>query len=150
MFSSFLPYRNSKRLRDFEKIEISSKAAEVTVNNKRKALKTFVWISFKNSASVLRVYRDNYYHAWQQYWDTIRDIRDPYQTGEASVRGSNVKKGRTNVPISFWKRNQNVLVLFLNFSYWKQVLIFARICSPGPNRKYLFRWNQFGNELNSS
>ncbi len=33
--SSLLPYRNSKRLRDFEEIEISSKAAEVTVNNKK-------------------------------------------------------------------------------------------------------------------
>ncbi len=33
-FSSFLLYRNCKRLREFEEIEISSKAAEVTVNNK--------------------------------------------------------------------------------------------------------------------
>ncbi len=53
VFSSLLPYRNSKRLRDFEEIEISSKAAEMTVNNKEE--KTFVWISSKNSAPVLRI-----------------------------------------------------------------------------------------------
>jgi hypothetical protein len=33
-FSSFLLYRNCKRLREFEEIEISNKAVEVTVNNK--------------------------------------------------------------------------------------------------------------------
>jgi hypothetical protein len=33
-FSSFLLYRNCKRLREFEEIGISSKAVEVTVNNK--------------------------------------------------------------------------------------------------------------------
>jgi hypothetical protein len=33
-FSSFLLYRNCKRLREFEEKEISSKAVEVTVNNK--------------------------------------------------------------------------------------------------------------------
>jgi hypothetical protein len=32
-FSSFLHYRNCKRLREFEEIEISGKAVEVTVNN---------------------------------------------------------------------------------------------------------------------
>jgi hypothetical protein len=32
-FSFFLLYRNYKRLCEFEEIEISSKAAEVTVNN---------------------------------------------------------------------------------------------------------------------
>ena len=31
-FSSFLIYRNFKRLREFEEIEISGKAVEVTVN----------------------------------------------------------------------------------------------------------------------
>jgi hypothetical protein len=41
MFSSLLPYRNSKRLREFEEIEISSKAAEVTVNNKAKNSEDF-------------------------------------------------------------------------------------------------------------
>jgi hypothetical protein len=35
-FSSFLLYRNCKRLREFREIEISSKAAQVTVNNKGK------------------------------------------------------------------------------------------------------------------
>ncbi len=37
MFSSFLLYRNFKRLREFEEMEISSKAVEViemTVSNK--------------------------------------------------------------------------------------------------------------------
>jgi hypothetical protein len=33
-FSSFLLYRNCKRLREFEEMAISSKAVEVTVNNK--------------------------------------------------------------------------------------------------------------------
>ncbi len=33
-FSSLLLYRNCKRLREFEEVEISSKAVEVTVNNK--------------------------------------------------------------------------------------------------------------------
>jgi hypothetical protein len=33
-FSSLLLYRNCKRLREFEEIEILSKAVEVTVNNK--------------------------------------------------------------------------------------------------------------------
>ncbi len=53
-FSSFLLYRNCKRLREFEEIEISSKAVEVTVNIKGETLTTFVWISSKNSASVPR------------------------------------------------------------------------------------------------
>jgi hypothetical protein len=34
MFSSLFLYRNCKRLREFEEIEISSKAVVVTVNNK--------------------------------------------------------------------------------------------------------------------
>jgi hypothetical protein len=34
MVSSYLLYRNCKRLREFEEKEISSKAVEVTVNNK--------------------------------------------------------------------------------------------------------------------
>jgi hypothetical protein len=34
MVSSFLLYRNCKILRELEEIEISSKAVEVTVNNK--------------------------------------------------------------------------------------------------------------------
>jgi hypothetical protein len=33
-FPSFLTYRNCKRLCEFEEIEISSKAVDVTVNNK--------------------------------------------------------------------------------------------------------------------
>ncbi len=41
-FSSFLLYRNCKRLREFEEIEISSKAVEVTVNNNEENLQTFV------------------------------------------------------------------------------------------------------------
>jgi hypothetical protein len=49
-FSSFLLYRNCKRLREFEEKEISSKAVEVTVNKKEE--KSFVWISSNNSASV--------------------------------------------------------------------------------------------------
>jgi hypothetical protein len=40
-----------KRLREFEEIKSQGKAVEVTVNNKRKTLKTFVWISSKNWAS---------------------------------------------------------------------------------------------------
>jgi hypothetical protein len=51
-FSYFLLYRNCKRLREFEEIEISSKAVEMTVNNKVR--KTFAWISSKNWASSLK------------------------------------------------------------------------------------------------
>jgi hypothetical protein len=40
-FSSFLLYRNCKRLREFEEKEISSKAFEVTVNNKEENSKDF-------------------------------------------------------------------------------------------------------------
>ncbi len=59
------------------------------------------------------------------------------------------KTKRTNVPISFRKRNQNVLVSFPNLSYWKPiVLIWSRIWSPGPNRNELFRCDKLGNELN--
>ncbi len=62
--------------------------------------------------------------------------------------GNNVKNERTNVPISFWKQNQNVLVSFPNLSCWEQIVsIWSRICSPGPNRNDLFRWSRFGNEL---
>jgi hypothetical protein len=43
-FSSFLLYRNCKRLREFEKREISSRAVEVTVKYKEEKLITFVWI----------------------------------------------------------------------------------------------------------
>jgi hypothetical protein len=57
--SSLLPYRNSKRLRDFEEIEISSKAAEVTVINKAENSEDFC-LHFVQEfrASILRVYRD--------------------------------------------------------------------------------------------
>ncbi len=48
------------------------------------------------------------------------------------------KTKRTNVPISFRKRNQNVLV---SFPIW------SRIRSPGPNRNELFGWDKLGNEL---
>jgi hypothetical protein len=34
LLSSFLLHRNSKRLREFEEIEVSSKAVDVTVDNK--------------------------------------------------------------------------------------------------------------------
>jgi len=40
-FSSFLLYRNCKRLREFEEIEISSKAVDVTVNNKEENSEDF-------------------------------------------------------------------------------------------------------------
>jgi hypothetical protein len=40
-FSSFLLYRNCKRLREFEEIEISSKAVEVAVNNKEENSEDF-------------------------------------------------------------------------------------------------------------
>jgi hypothetical protein len=40
-FSFFFLYRNCKRLREFEEIEISSKAVEVTVNNKEENSKDF-------------------------------------------------------------------------------------------------------------
>jgi hypothetical protein len=40
-FSSFLLYRNYNRLREFEELEISSKAAEETVNNKEKNSEDF-------------------------------------------------------------------------------------------------------------
>ncbi len=40
-FSAFLLYRNCKRLREFDKIEISSKAVEVTVNNKEENSEDF-------------------------------------------------------------------------------------------------------------
>ncbi len=44
---------------------------------------------------------------------------------------SNVKNERKNVPISFWKRNQNVLVSFPYFSCWELIVSFwSRICSP--------------------
>jgi hypothetical protein len=60
---------------------------------------------------------------------------------------SNVKNERTNVPISFWKRDQSVLVSFPNLSCWEQIVsIWSRICSRGPNRHNLFRWGRFGNE----
>jgi hypothetical protein len=55
-FSSFLLYRNCKRLREFEVKEIS----------RRKTLKTFVWISSKNSASV---------HARPIFlWEELKDL----------------------------------------------------------------------------
>ncbi len=41
--------RSGKRLRGFKEIEISSKAVEVTMNNKEE--NSLVWISSKNSAS---------------------------------------------------------------------------------------------------
>jgi hypothetical protein len=40
-FFSFLLYRNCKRLRVFEEIEISSKAVEVSVNNKEENSQDF-------------------------------------------------------------------------------------------------------------
>ncbi len=40
-FSSFLLYRNCNRLREFEEIEISSKAVEETVNNKEENSEDF-------------------------------------------------------------------------------------------------------------
>jgi hypothetical protein len=40
-----------------------------------------------------------------------------------TVMDSNVKNKRTNVPISFWKQNQNVLVSFPNFSCWEQIVL---------------------------
>jgi hypothetical protein len=40
-FSSFLLYRNCKRLREFKEIEISSKAVEVTVNKTKGNSKDF-------------------------------------------------------------------------------------------------------------
>ncbi len=44
---------------------------------------------------------------------------------------NNAKNERTEVPIRSWKRNQNVLVLFLKFSFWIQIVsIWSRICSP--------------------
>ncbi len=61
------------------------------------------------------------------------------------ISGSNVKNGRRNVPVSFWKRNQNVLESFPNLSCWEQiVLIWTRICSPELNRKVIFRWADLG------
>ncbi len=44
-FSSFLLYKNCKRLRELEEREVPSKAGDVTVNNKEENFKTFVWIS---------------------------------------------------------------------------------------------------------
>jgi hypothetical protein len=58
--SSFLLYKNCKRLRAFEKIEISSKAIKVTVNKMWKSLKTFVWISSKNSVSGHNLFGNGY------------------------------------------------------------------------------------------
>ncbi len=66
VFSSLLPYRNSKRLRDFEEIEISSKAAEVTVNNKEENSEDFC-LDFVQEFGPRTTYK---YHACQQYWDT--------------------------------------------------------------------------------
>jgi hypothetical protein len=40
-FSFFLLYRNCKRLREFEELEISSKAVELAVNNKEKKSSDF-------------------------------------------------------------------------------------------------------------
>ncbi len=60
---------------------------------------------------------------------------------------SNVKNERTNFPISFWKRNQNVLVWFPNLCCWEKIVsIWSRLCSPGPNRHDLFWWGRFRNE----
>jgi hypothetical protein len=52
------PLQKLKRLRGIEEIEISSKVVVVTVEEKerRKTLKTFVWISSKNSASGKQVF----------------------------------------------------------------------------------------------
>jgi hypothetical protein len=57
-FSSFLRYsvqglnrRNCKRLREFEEIEISRQSCRGDCIARRETLKTFVWISSKNSAS---------------------------------------------------------------------------------------------------
>ncbi len=61
---------------------------------------------------------------------------------------SKVKNKRTNVAISFWKWNQNILVSFPNLYCWEQIVsIWSRICSPGPNRDDLFRRGRFGNGL---
>ncbi len=60
-----------------------------------------------------------------------------------SICTSTVKNERTNGPISFQKRNQNVLVLFPNLSCWEQIVsIWSRICSPGQSRNKLFRWGR--------
>jgi hypothetical protein len=45
----------SRRLHEFEEIEYQGKAAEVTVNARRKTIQTFVWIYSKNSASVYSI-----------------------------------------------------------------------------------------------
>jgi hypothetical protein len=56
------------------------------------------------------------------------------------VWSSNVKNERTNVPILFLERNQNILVSFPSLSYGKQIVsIWSKICSPRPNRNDLFR-----------
>ncbi len=55
-------------------------------------------------------------------------------------KGRHVKNGSAIVPISFWKRKQNIFVSFPNFYYRKQIVsIWSRICSPGPIRNDLFR-----------
>ncbi len=66
--------------------------------------------------------------------------RCPTASHPSLFSSSNIKNERTNVLISFWKRNQNILVSFPNLSCWEQIAsIWSRICSPGPNRNDLFR-----------
>jgi len=57
--SSFLLYRNCKRLRDLKKLKSQGKS----VNKRRKTLKTFVWISSKNSVSGHWSYRQGQWHS---------------------------------------------------------------------------------------
>jgi hypothetical protein len=51
--SSFLLNRNCKKLHEFEEIDISSKAVEVSTNSKEENSSEIVWILSKNSASGL-------------------------------------------------------------------------------------------------
>jgi hypothetical protein len=44
------------------------------------------------------------------------------KSSKTANKTSNVKNERKNVLISFWKRNQNVLVSFPNLSWWEQIV----------------------------
>ncbi len=87
MFSSLLPYRNSKRLREFDKIEISNKVAEVTVNNKAENSEDFCldfvqefWPPYYECTGIITTHASN--------TETLSGIfLTRYRTGRANVRG---------------------------------------------------------------
>jgi hypothetical protein len=133
---------------------------QVYCKPKNKRQTTARWISacamfilerkgYKNKRYVsLHVLFINVWQLWNREWLLLEPQFFIRQRQKQLFPTSNVKNRRRNVPISFWKRNQNVLELFPNLSCWEQiVLIFTRICSPELNRNVLFLWGRFENNL---